>query len=164
MIKSVFNIFKNIPRRFAIVLLFLPLILVISCSPGSIYDRSQRIPPQGWHKDSAAIFYINITDTIKPYRFFINLRHTDDYAYRNFYLFLNTTLPNGRLTRDTIEIMLADIEGRWLGKGFGSIRDNRFIVREILIFPQAGLYEFGIVQAMREDVLTGITDIGIRIE
>jgi gliding motility-associated lipoprotein GldH len=80
------------------------------------------------------------------------------------YLFLNTRLPNSNLTRDTIELVLADVNGKWLGKGFGAIKDNQIPVRNNLIFPIKGEYIFGIEQAMREETLVGLVDIGIRVE
>lgn len=145
---------------------WMPIIVFtfLSCGDPGILDQSVKIPPDGWHKDTTALFVFENQDTILQHSFAINIRHTDDYAYRNLYLFLNTLLPNGRLTRDTIEILLADKEGQWLGQGFGKLRDYRFEVRNDLVFPLKGKYQFTIEQGMREEVLTGISDVGVRIE
>ena len=86
------------------------------------------------------------------------------YAYRNLYLFLTTRLPNNNRTRDTLELILADPQGNWLGKGFGALHDNQILVRRNLSFPLAGRYTFSLQQAMRQDVLEGVADVGIRIE
>lgn len=137
---------------------------LLSCGNRGVYDQSVKIPSTGWHKDTTAFFVFDSEDSVRSHRFFINIRHTDAYAYRNLYLFLNTLLPNGRLTRDTIEIFLADKEGQWLGQGFGKLRDYRFEVRNDLVFPFKGEYRFAIEQGMREEVLTGISDVGVRIE
>jgi len=67
------------------------------------------------------------------------------------------------MSRDTIEFVLADIEGRWLGKGWGAIKDNSVLLNRSMRFPLKGKYEFKIQQAMRVDTLDGISDIGIQI-
>ena len=63
----------------------------------------------------------------------------------------------------TIECTLATPEGRWIGKGSGSMRDLTVPLNENLRFPLTGTYHFEIEQAMREPVLKGISDIGIYI-
>jgi gliding motility-associated lipoprotein GldH len=107
---------------------------------------------------------VAVTDTTTFYNFYINVRNNDDYAFRNLYLFLTTRMPNHNRTRDTLELILADPQGNWLGKGFGALHDNQILVRRNLSFPLAGSYTFSLQQAMRQDVLKGITDAGIRIE
>lgn len=147
---------------------FYILIIVVtalnSCDKKRFFDESTKIPVNGWHKDSAAAFDLEISDTLQFYKFFINLRHNDNYRYSNFYLFLNTRLPNGTYTRDTIEMTLADFTGKWVGKGFGTLRDNQILIRENLRFPRKGTYHFTIEQAMREEVLKGVENVGIRVE
>ncbi len=147
--------------------LLLATIVLVSCGRSSVYDQSLEIGEAGWHEDSIMVFDdVVISDTVSPFNFYINLRHSEDYRYSNFYLFLNTKLPNGHTSRDTIELILADNTGKWYGKGFGHIKDNRVLVREGLVFPLKGKYKFSIEQAMREDdqVLEEVKNVGIRIE
>ena len=147
--------------------LCLMAIMLASCKQNSVYDRSVEISELGWHEDSIVVFDdVIVTDTISPFNFYINLRHSDDYRFSNFYLFLNTILPNGHTSRDTIELVLADAGGKWYGNGFGHIKDNRILVRESLVFPLKGNYQFTIEQAMREDdeLLEGVKSVGVRID
>ena len=110
------------------------------------------------------MFELEVMDTLGFYSFYINLRNTTDYTYSNFYLFLNTTLPDREHARDTIELILADKKGKWIGKGSGRLRDNQILIRPNLHFPLKGKYVFGIQHAMRDTILTDIKNIGIRIE
>jgi gliding motility-associated lipoprotein GldH len=156
---------QQFKRRIIIFVLIVPwAFLLWSCDANRFYDQSLELPSTGWHKDSIAGFEVRVEDTVRPYNFYISIRNTDDYPFRNFYLFLSTRLPNNNETRDTLELILADKDGKWLGKGFGAIKDNQIIIRENLLFPLAGSYHFKIEQAMRRDILPGISDIGIRIE
>ncbi len=145
-------------------LLFVILLALMACDTDHLYDQSAAIHADGWHKDSVAVFEVDVTDTTTFYNFYINVRNNDDYAYRNLYLFLTTRLPNNNRTRDTLELILADPQGNWLGKGFGALHDNQILVRRNLSFPLAGRYTFSLQQAMRQDVLEGVADVGIRIE
>lgn len=154
----------KITNIFGVFFLGITLLVFASCDPARVYDQSRTIPETGWNQDSLAVFDVEISDTAIPYNFYINLRHTTDYRYRNFYLFLNTMFPNGRMSRDTIELILADKTGKWLGSGFGSIKDLQIPVRRNLRFPNPGTYQFQIEQGMREKNLEDIKNVGLRIE
>jgi len=151
-------------KKTGFYILLILLTALHACDKKRFFDETTKIPVNGWHKDSAAVFNVKITDTLQFYKFLINLRHNDNYRYSNFYLFLNTRLPDGLRTRDTIEMTIADFTGKWLGKGFGTLRDNQILIRENLRFPRKGTYHFTIEQAMREEVLKGIENVGIRVE
>jgi gliding motility-associated lipoprotein GldH len=149
------------------VIPYLPLLLILvinACDPARIYDHSQSIAGKGWHRDSVVNYTVNIDDSLQLTNFFISIRNNTDYPYSNIYLFVTTAFPNGHSTTDTIECILADRDGRWLGTGSGRIRDNLIMLQPNLRFPIAGEYRFYLEQAMRDTVLAGIEDIGLRIE
>ena len=158
------KISKSIEKYLPALLMLGLLVIAGACDRNRLYDRSLALPEKGWHKDSVAAFTVTVEDTSRLYDFYITLRNTDDYEFRNFYLFLNTRLPNNNVMRDTLELILADKEGKWLGKGFGAVHDYQIRIRENLKFPLSGEYRFGIEQAMRKEKLKGITDVGIRFE
>ena len=135
-----------------------------SCDRGRVIDDNIALSGQAWEKAYKAEFEVSIDDTASNYRFFVNVRNSVDYRYSNLYIFLNTRFPNGNITRDTIECLLADPTGKWLGRGMSKIRENQILLNASLRFPLKGVYRFEIEQAMREDSLKGISDIGIRIQ
>lgn len=108
-------------------------------------------------------FDVKVEDTVHIHKFYLNIRHSTDYRYANIYLFINSTFPDGKEARDTVECILAEPSGKWLGKGISNTRDNQILLRRGLRFPKTGNYIFEIEQAMREPELTGIMDIGLRI-
>lgn len=109
-------------------------------------------------------FDVTVNDTVGIYSFGLNLRHSEDYRYSNLYVFMHTEMPNGNVTHDTIQCLLAAPDGRWVGKSSGSLRDYHVVLNPNLRFPLEGVYYFEIEQAMREPVLKGICDIGLFIE
>ena len=146
------------------ILFSLFLAMLVSCDQARVYDSSITIVNQSWNKDSLVTVHFTIEDTISLHRFYINIRHNTDYPYSNIYFFMNGKFPDGNVTRDTIECLLADPKGKWTGKGSGKIRDNRILLREHLRFPASGEYTISIEQAMRDINLKGVEDIGIRLE
>lgn len=145
--------------------LYIAILLIgfASCEKG-VYNERVVIPEAEWAQDNKATFDLTVSDTVSSYTFGIDVRHLENYRYSNLYVFMNTTMPNGNHTRDTIEITLATPEGKWIGKSSGSMRDLRKILMPDMQFPLAGPYHFEIEQAMREPVLKGISDVGLYIE
>lgn len=158
------NNFITKPGKLAFLFTLL-VIFFTACDSNMVFDSSFTLPANGWNEKSAVEFKdVVVSDTLALYNFYVTVRNTDDYRYSNFYIFLTTKLPNGNLGRDTIEIKLAELNGKWLGQGFGHYKDNQILVRKALRFPASGKYDFLIEHAMRDEVLTGINNVGIRIE
>jgi gliding motility-associated lipoprotein GldH len=95
---------------------------------------------------------------------YLNVRNRGDYSNRNIWLSVGMYSPEGRLTTDTVEFILADPSGRWKGSGIGDLFDNRILYKQDMEFPVAGEYRFMIRQAMRPVRLKGIYDVGMRLE
>lgn len=148
--------------------LFFSVIVALTCMAVSCaqpaYDSSVLVDDESWHRDSVATFDVPIADTTHSYNLFVNLRNTVDYRYQNLYIFIDILAPNGATMRDTMECFLADNAGRWLGKGRGALRDNRFVYRTGVRFATEGVYRFKLQQAMRVEELKGVSNVGLRVE
>ncbi len=153
---------KNVVKFIFFVIV--PLCFCAACDTHVLFEKNIKINGEKWHMDSVVVFQTEIQDTTELYNIYLNIRHSTSYEYRNFYLFFETVMPDGIMVRDTLECFLADKSGKWQGKGFGRVKSNRFHFRENVWFPRKGKYEFRLEQAMREEVLKGIIDIGVRIE
>lgn len=159
------NALINMRRQKLIYLFIIVLSLSFaSCNRNVVYHEYASIGEAGWHMDSVYHFEMMIKDSLSIHDFYINIRNNTDYPYSNLYLFVSTQFPNGHLTRDTIECILAGKDGQWLGSGSGRIKDNKILLQKGLRFPLNGMYNIYLEQAMREKVLTGIEDIGFSIE
>lgn len=151
---------KKLSLLFGIVI----IALFNSCSSGVIIDKSKKVENALWNSADVIKFTVPIADTTQRYNFYINIRNSSDYQYSNIFLFLKTFYPNGMLSVDTIECILADDKGNWMGKERGKLIDNRILFRKGIRFRLAGNYSFEFEQAMRETELKGIEDFGIRID
>jgi gliding motility-associated lipoprotein GldH len=159
------TIYRSIFRSVNRLLIIIPVLALIlaSCDSGTLYDDNKRLPDNVWQADKILRFEVELKDTVNICKFYLNVRHTTSYRYSNLFLFINTTFPDGKEARDTVECILADPSGKWLGKGISNIRDNQVLLRRGIRFPQQGTYIFEFEQAMREAELDGIMDIGLRI-
>ncbi|MDR0688391.1 MAG: gliding motility lipoprotein GldH [Prevotellaceae bacterium] len=152
---------KPLPAGVAYLALCLCL---CACDASRVYEQYRTIPGEGWHKDSCAVFDVYISDSAMLSNLYINLRNTSAYPFCNIYLFVKVTAPSGAFTCDTVEYMLADQYGRWYGKGFAKVLDNRLTFRKHVRFPRSGVYRFEVQQGMRLDVLPYVANVGLRIE
>ncbi|WP_320054353.1 gliding motility lipoprotein GldH [uncultured Acetobacteroides sp.] len=150
-------------RNIALLVAGALLISLASCDKSRVYEQSKPLGAL-WSKDSLARFEVNIDDTLSTHSVYVTLRNASTYPYSNVYLFVTTVAPSGAFVRDTMECVLADESGRWLGKGFSKYWDGRFAMRKNVKFPEKGVYSFTIQQGMRLEELPGIHDVGIRIE
>ncbi|AUS05262.1 gliding motility lipoprotein GldH [Pseudotamlana carrageenivorans] len=141
-----------------------------SCDSKYYFDVYKSVPKK-WHKDSVVSFKIDPPDSINPYNLFINLRNTSAYKYNNLFLIVEMVFPHGKTVKDTLEYKMAEPSGKFLGTGFGDIKENKLWYKEQVVFNESGKYKVNIQQAMREngkvngvEELEGITDVGFSIE
>lgn len=140
------------------------LMFFASCDSKRIFEKNIEITGNKWDVAQKIKFEVNITDTVSGNNVLINIRHVGFYPYSNLFIFINTTFPNGKTTRDTVECLLADERGKWFGSGLGDLWDARILFKRNVRFSQSGNYTFEFEQAMRVEQLPGVMDVGLRIE
>ena len=138
--------------------------LLIGCSGNDIYFQYNPVAVKGWSKDTAYVFNVPVSDTTATYNVYVNIRNRSEYPYQNLWLFLKKISPDTIQTKDSIECYLADQRGKWLGTGMGSIMEMPVLYQQNVRFNKAGTYRYEIVQGMRDTMLIGINDIGMRVE
>ena len=140
------------------------IVMFISCDSSIVFEQYKSFENQKWNTDSTAFFNYTITDTTSINTVKIKLRHTVEYEFQNLILFVETDVI------DTVELMLANKEGMWLGGGIGDVREFEFEYQNAKLFSKKGNYSFKIEQAMRYgmaekiQVLNNVLAIGLSIE
>src|SRR5690606_7877128 len=95
-----------------------------------------------WHAADKAVFEVEISDTNTLNNISLMIRHADAYPYSNVFLFVTSRYPDGKVTRDTMEVMLSNDKGEWQGSGAGDIFDLKVPVKKNIRFPRSGKYIF----------------------
>jgi gliding motility-associated lipoprotein GldH len=139
------------------------LVSVMACNNNTILDKMYETPKPSWTSKQIIPFEATITDTTAFYDVYFSLRNTTDYPYSNAFFLINTKFPTNEKYTDTIECVLADPTGKWLGSGLGRYRTRVFLMKNRIKFPLAGTYNFGVKHAMRTDSLKEISEVGMRI-
>lgn len=144
---------------------FLLSVGLVSCGDkGVIFQESKVVPNSQWSKDEPISFDFAISDTTTLHNFYLNLRNTTSYEWANLYVFVEIEFPNGKSNIDTVEFILADKSGEWNGKKSGSVVENDLLFIKEKGFPLVGDYTLKFNQAMRQEILEEITDVGLRIQ
>ncbi len=143
---------------------YLALLLLVSCDANKVYDEYQAIPSEGWLAKTSIDFEIEMEDTeASVFSYLIGLRNNNNYRYSNIFFFVDIENPAGEHQLDTLQYLLAEPNGKWIGSGVGAIKHNIYKFKDEQSLVN-GLYKIKVSHGMRDDVLLGIEDIGFRIE
>ena len=151
-------------NRFSFVLIMTFLLLLLSCNSNVVYTKSHAMAKETWVLTDIPVFKVSITDTANSNNVLFTIRSGSSFPFRNIYLFVTTTSPDGKQITDTLQYNLADEKGKWYGKGFGDIHELNLPYKSNVFFPDKGIYEFKIQHGMRIENLKGVYDIGVKIE
>lgn len=143
---------------------FFTLLLFVACDSNRYFEENKEIQDNLWKAENEIPFEFEIKDSTEVYNVLINIRNAGHYEYANLYLFLTTTYPDNSKSVDTVNCILQNAEGKWLGEGLGDIWDNRILFKPNVVFKKTGKYTISFQHAMRKDPLPMIMDVGLRIE
>jgi gliding motility-associated lipoprotein GldH len=146
-----------------LVILLLITLIHSSCDKNMVYDQFQRIDDNTWRWDEPLDFTFTMDDTVGIHQILIQLRHTTEYPLSNLYMLVHVKGPSGQQLTDTINFVLAENSGKWIGKGVGNIREIGYRYKKGTRFPEQGDYTISIEQAMRLPELP-VSEIGVRVE
>jgi gliding motility-associated lipoprotein GldH len=135
-----------------------------ACNSNVLFTDSVVMPGTTWSLFDYPEFRVPVTDTINSANVCFSIRTGSQYPYRNIWLFVTASSPDGKSITDTLQYDLADEKGNWLGKGFGDIHELNLPYKTNVFFPVKGTYQFKIQHGMRTGELKGVYDIGIRVE
>ena len=164
---------KTTMQSKSVVSLFLFACVAFSCQQSKSFDRYTSIS-EHWDKQQIIKYDFIAPDTINPYNLFVNLRTTSAYKFSNLFLIVELDYPNGKVTKDTLEYLMAKPNGELLGSGFTSVKEHKLYFKgydDSFVFSEEGTYKIQIQQAMRHRgepngvaQLDGIIDVGFSIE
>ncbi|MBT8307407.1 MAG: gliding motility lipoprotein GldH [Maribacter sp.] len=155
---------------FRLLLSCLVIVLLSSCNDSIVKTDFRATTNGSWNKDNIVEFSFSEMDTLQKHHMFINVRNDNTFPFSNLFLIAQLDYPNGETVTDTLEFMMARPDGTWLGKGYGSMKENKLWYKENIVFPSSGVYTLRLSHAMRKNGnvdgvinLEGITDVGYEI-
>ena len=138
--------------------------VLFSCNTIDIFEKFESFPKNEWHVSKQPTFSFEVKDTTSLYHIYFVIRHTDAYKYNNIWVNITTQSPSGTKQTQLVNIKLADNANGWLGAGMDDIFDSRIKITKAPVSLKAGLYQYTIAQAMRDEPLAAVLSAGIRVE
>jgi gliding motility-associated lipoprotein GldH len=150
-------------RSSILIAVIMLAVVTLSCDRNTLFSETYRIEGRQWSMYDPADYNCTIGDTVSTFNIDLSVRTSTGYPYRNMYLFIVTTFPSGTTVTDTLQAMITDEKGKWLGKGAGDLRELTIPYKLNVWFPEMGEYHFRIIHGMRDTVLNGVYDMGMKI-
>jgi gliding motility-associated lipoprotein GldH len=145
-------------------ILVIASLMFTGCNKNVVYTKYITFENNEWYAKNKAVFEVDMSDNQSLHNISLMIRHADSYPYSNVFLFVTSKYPDGKVMKDTMEIILANSKGEWQGSGAGDIFDFKIPIKKNVKFPLTGKYTFEFEQGMRTDPLPLIMDFGFEIE
>jgi gliding motility-associated lipoprotein GldH len=150
-------------NKFSFIIALIFFLLLSSCNSNVVFTNTHAMKAEIWKLSDTPIFEVPVSDTTISNNVIFTIRNGSAFPFRNIYLFVSTTSPDGKTITDTLQYNLADEKGKWYGKGFGDIHELNLPYKSNVFFPRKGIYVFKVQHGMRTEDLKGIYDFGLKI-
>jgi gliding motility-associated lipoprotein GldH len=145
------------------ILVFIAICHLQSCStdPNVVFNKFEKVDAGGWQWSQGKKYTFTIEDSTSYYILDCGLRITTGYSYSNIWLLYNLEGPSIK-QKNQFEVVLSDNTGKWLGTGQGNlISYEKPFTGRLKLKP--GQYTLQISQNMRDEKLTGVSDVGFKV-
>jgi gliding motility-associated lipoprotein GldH len=148
--------------RFAFVFLFtLPLFQSCTTDENVVLNTFEKTDAGGWQWKQGKKFTFTVEDSTYYYSLICGLRIQTGYSYSNIWMVYKLDGPVSS-QKNQFEIVLSDNTGKWLGKGQGNlISYEKSFVSGLKLKP--GQYTVELAQNMRDEKLSGVSDVGLKV-
>jgi gliding motility-associated lipoprotein GldH len=141
-----------------------------ACTGESLELKAYKeFPGKVWHRtDTVHFTYTANSEGLK--NFYIYLENTTDYPYSNIYIIAKMQSGN-KIHVDTLEYLMADGHGRWLGRKVRDVYENQLVLGTGIKTARGEKIEWELEPATRnikniegDKALPGIVKIGLVVE
>ncbi len=150
-------------RKSYILVILIFVLTWISCGPKVMYEESIKIATP-WSYDQGVDFIFNVDDTTSTYNLILNVKYNQVFKYQNLYTKFNTRFPDGTKSNDITSLDIRDLSGKSQGKCSGDYCTVPFLIQEQTHFKSTGEHQIQLFQYSRQDTISGIESISLRIE
>ena len=128
-----------------------------------VFDEVSLIPQSQWAYGDTYDFSFEVQDTSEIYRLLLYVEFATDYAWQNLYTSIKTTYPGDSTRTDVVSFELATKTGEWYGDCNAKRCKLNIPLQESVRFPKPGEYSISFEQYMREEVVEGVTAVGLKL-
>lgn len=140
------------------------LSLLYGCNEHTVYHSFQSLSKDGWKKSDTLFFYVDVPDSLEHYDLNIQVRNRSDYPYQNLSLTIVHNLQDTCCwKKENLTCRLTNEDGQWSGNGWGAFFQNSYDLSQ-LVTLQSGIHTIKIAHGMKDSILIGVSDVGVRID
>ncbi len=139
------------------------VLALFGCGEAPYYAELHRLPDAGWTYADSLDFSFVVKDTSKSYDLVLDLVHSPDFPYSNFYVYIYTRYPGGKQLRQAVSLELAAKSGLWFGRCSKKRCSLSIPLQEGIRFGETGRYHLLLEQYSRRDTLPGIFSVGLSL-
>lgn len=145
---------------------FLVLLIcgLTACKEAPYYADTYVFTNGVWGSGEMPSFSFEANDSLGRYDMSFVLRLNNDYDYQNMWILMHTTLPEGTISTDTINLQVCDEKGRWLGKKSGATYTFTGLFAYQHRFETLGEYKIRMEHAVMNPELKGVLDMTLLVE
>ena len=154
------NKYKCIVQKCIIALCTMHLCLLFSCRPTTLYYHYEPVNPEGWSVTDTLRYELPQAASDRLYTLSIGVRFNQKLRYQDLFLVVEQRQPIP--SRDTIQMHLANERGRWQARGVTLHELETVVAATRLDTTQQNT--FLIYHIMHPQEITGITEVGLRVE
>ncbi len=133
------------------------------------YQKQVPVPAAKWAYSFQPEFTFDIPDTSSNYKVFLVFRYDAAFEFSNIWIRSRIKQPGDTAYQEgkRIETVLLAADGTRLGNNLGGVYEYKVQLKagqDYEPFKKAGTYSIKLEQIMRKNPLTGLLNIGLRIE
>lgn len=136
-----------------------------SCETINLFEKNVSIPDQAWAAEFKPEISFDIADTSSFYNIYFVIRHTDAYGYNNIWVKATSLAPGDSASHTERFDFLLATQNQWTGSAMDDIYEHRILLyKQPVKFRKSGPYKVILEQAMRENPLKHVMNVGLRVE
>ena len=135
--------------------------LMVACDETQVYQSWQDIAQLRWERSNVIENKVNIEDNSKQYKITLGLRYIPGIPEKEVKVLISIINLNGESQEIPYTVKLKDDNDEHLGEVMGELADITQVIEENYSFSEAGEYTFLIVQAMPQETLGGVLEVGL---
>jgi len=137
-----------------------------SCDSSRIIEQNHDFDGAQWSLSDTLDFRFTVPDTTSQYNVMMNVRNTIDFKTARFFVQYELKGSDQTLRKRLVEENLFDRKtGKPFGEsGLGNIYSHQFFLERSMMLKPNTTYIIKLNHMMRDDTLTEMQSVGIRIE
>lgn len=151
----------------SLALLVIITAFLFSCDSQRVFERNTDFTSRYWTVNEKPEFEFEVTDTAQEYNLYCNVRNSLEYPYARIFVNWQLMDSTGRVLEKELaqHMLFHEKTGEPFGEtGLGDIYDHQIPLRSRYRFSQSGKFKVVLEQYMRQDTLSGVLAVGIRLE